>query len=446
MKNRSPVARHLQQLTHERAQSFALPLLDRTGPLSCDRLLQLTPGKRASFHGFYFNDEVVAKLYFQHGKHADFAQQEIDGLRALQNAGCITPAFLYAGLSSDQAASVVLLKWLPDARTVFGLWPELTDSDPEREQIVLSLADYLARQHMAGLQLREPHLTQYMWHQQRILGIDGGRVRKHKSPLSFEQGMLALAQLWAQFAPRWDDLLLSGLEHYLQQRYGMLAEAFRKKTVLFWRLLFQFRQQRVAQRWQIHQQRLKTALAASNDGTLQFQSGTGEGFTLELPVQRTLLGRDKTLLPWLSWQACLPELEIPVSPIMSCAYPAEKSGLVCIQLQASDPVALFETDVQSGLPLLQERIVQLAKLGIATRACRANWWRVESAHPDRQLINHGAQHYRLYSQWQSARRAWQKQLKSWARSEAVSAPWREALSQLAAKPVELAPAKREPHH
>lgn len=250
MKTRYPVARHLQQLTNERAQSFALPLLDRTGPLSCDRLLQLTPGKRASFHGYYFNDEVVAKLYFTAKKHADRAQDEIDGLRALQNAGCATPSFIYAGLSSDHGASVVLLKWLPHARTVFGLWPELPVQDPLRAEVIHQLAAHLAQQHMAGISLSEPHLAQYMWHEHQVLCIDGGRVQQASEPLSMNKGVLALSQLFAHFAPRWDVLIRAALNTYALTRFGAAptgeGQKLNELCKQFWPLLAQFRQQRVA--------------------------------------------------------------------------------------------------------------------------------------------------------------------------------------------------------
>ena len=250
MKTRYPVARHLQQLTNERAQSFALPLLDRTGPLSCDRLLQLTPGKRASFHGYYFNDEVVAKLYFTAKKHADRAQEEIDGLRALQNAGCATPSFVYAGLSSDHGASVVLLKWLPHARTLFGLWPELPANDPLRAEVIHQLASHVAQQHMAGLSLSEPHLAQYMWHEHHVLCIDGGRVQQASEPLSTNKGVLALSQLFAHFAPRWDVLIRAALNTYALTRFGATHSGEGQKLdelhKHFWPLLAQFRQQRVA--------------------------------------------------------------------------------------------------------------------------------------------------------------------------------------------------------
>lgn len=430
MKNRYPVARHLQQLTHQRAQSFALPLLDRTGPLSCDRLLQLTPMKRASFHGFYFNDEVVAKLYFSSGKHADFAQQEIDGLRALQNAGCVTPAFLYAGLTSDQAVSVVLLKWLPNARTVFGLWPELDADDPTRANIVDALAGYLARQHMAGLSLREPHLAQYMWHERQILGIDGGRVANRKKPLTLQQGLIALAQLWAHFAPRWDVLLANGLNAYFAERFGAgrIASASEQKT--FWQLLFQFRQQRFAQRLRANRELAAQPRQVSESNADQNHQ------PLALEPVRSWLRSAEPITDWLAWQYCLQEVELP--NWSNAQYGGPYQVLISTGTQP-----LLAESVEQTLPDLRVWLQQLVKLGVCLRRFEPQQLLMQYGNPHRRLHYAQSQQFQCKEQWASAWRCWQKQLKAAARDTSLPEAWRDAFRLLAIETFQLMPAESQ---
>lgn len=225
MKARHPVANHLRRLIPGQTQSFALPLKDRSGPLACDRLLRLLPGKRAAFYGHYGSDEVIAKLFFKRGRHRALCKRELDGLLALADSGCETPPILYTGAASDSAVTVLLLKWLPGAQSVLARWP-LLSNDNERQQLLDALADVLARQHLGGVWQADLHLGNFLWHDDRIVCIDGDEVRRQDGPLSRALGFDNFALFCAQLPPRWDRLLAQAFGHYQRQRFG--------DTVLSW--------------------------------------------------------------------------------------------------------------------------------------------------------------------------------------------------------------------
>ena len=242
MKARHPVARHLRQLQPGQNQAFALPLKDRSGPLACDRMLRLLPGKRAAFYGHYGSDEVIAKLFFKRGRHRQLCKRELDGLLALSDCGCETPAILYTGAASDNAVTVLLLKWLPGAQSVLALWPLLSD-DASRQHLLNALADVLARQHLGGVWQGDLHLGNFLWHDGRIVCIDGDAVEQQKGPLSREQGFENFALFCAQLPPRWDALLEQAFSYYQRQRFG--------ETVLSWASFARAVQQHRRQRLQL---------------------------------------------------------------------------------------------------------------------------------------------------------------------------------------------------
>lgn len=219
MKARHPVARHLRQLGAGLAPAFALPLRDRSGPLACDRLLRLVAGKRAAFSGHYGSDEVIAKLFFQRGRHRALCKRELDGLLALADCGCETPAILYTGAASDNAVTVLLLKWLPGSQSVLARWQKLTD-DAERLELLLQLTDTLARQHLGGIWQADLQLGSFLWHDGRIICIDGDEVQRQRGPLATAVGLDNFAQLCAQLPPRWDHLLLQAFQHYQRLRFA----------------------------------------------------------------------------------------------------------------------------------------------------------------------------------------------------------------------------------
>lgn len=225
MKARHPVASHLRQLVPGAIQAFALPLKDRSGPLACDRLLRLMPGKRAAFYGHYGSDEVIAKLFFKRGRHRQLCKRELDGLLALADCGCDTPPILYTGAASDNAVTLLLLKWLPGAQSILALWPELSDDD-SRQRVLNALADVIARQHLGGVWQADLHLGNFLWHEGRVVCIDGDEVQQQKGPLDRQAGFDNFALFCAQLPPRWDRLLGNAWLHYQRQRFG--------ETVLSW--------------------------------------------------------------------------------------------------------------------------------------------------------------------------------------------------------------------
>lgn len=225
MKARSPVAHYLRQLAPGQTQTFALPLKDRSGPLACDRLLRLMPGKRAAFYGHYGSAEVIAKLFFKRGLHRALCKRELDGLLALADCGCDTPPLLYTGTASDNAVTVLLLAWLPGAQSLVARWPAL-DHDDQRQELLNAVADVLARQHLGGVWQADLHLGNFLWHDGRVVCIDGDEVHQQKGPLDRGAGFENFAVFCSQLPPRWDHLLTVAFQHYQRQRFG--------ETLLSW--------------------------------------------------------------------------------------------------------------------------------------------------------------------------------------------------------------------
>ncbi len=222
MKARHPVARHLQQLRSDNFAPHALPLRDRSGPLYCDQLLRLTPGQRASFHGRYAEQEVLIKVWFG-AKHLQACQREVQGLQALTHAGCQTPAVIHAGVTSDQAATVLVLRWLPEAENLSARWPRLR-SDGARRELLLQLADQVAAVHLAGYRQQDLHFASFLWWQQQLIALDGDEVVIGEGALAAGVGLDNLAQLFAQLPPLHDGLIHAAYARYSARRFGRLVE------------------------------------------------------------------------------------------------------------------------------------------------------------------------------------------------------------------------------
>lgn len=222
MKARHPVARHLQQLRSDNFAPHALPLRDRSGPLYCDQLLRLTPGQRASFHGRYAEQEVLIKVWFG-PKHLHACQREVQGLQALTHAGCQTPAVIHAGATSDQAATVLVLRWLPEAENLSARWPRLR-SDGARRELLMQLADQVAAVHLAGYRQQDLHFASFLWWQQQLVALDGDEVMIGDGALAAGVGLDNLAQLFAQLPPLHDSLIHAAYARYSARRFGRLVE------------------------------------------------------------------------------------------------------------------------------------------------------------------------------------------------------------------------------
>ncbi len=218
LKTRFPVGRHLLQLQADHHTAFALPLLDREGPLYCEQLRRLIPTVRASFRGRFGNRDCFVKVFFSRSRHKHDCTTELNGLAHLASSGCRIPEILYVGPSSDQAASVLVMEWLDDADDLARYFAQ-HDAEAQTEMLA-SVADQLARQHNAGCLQDDVHHSNFMCLHRDIVCVDGERVTQKKHAIPRDIGHDNLARFCAQWPPRYDESLRAAIARYGQQRWG----------------------------------------------------------------------------------------------------------------------------------------------------------------------------------------------------------------------------------
>lgn len=225
LKTRFPVGNHLHHLSLTASDAFALPLLDRAGPLYCETLLRLLLGTRASFRGRFGNRDCMVKVFFSRARHKHDCTTELNGLARLASSGCRVPEIVYVGPSSDQAASVLVLEWLADADNIAPLFAR--SERALQQQWLTRLTLTLARQHTAGCLQHDIDCSNFLALDDDIVCLDGERVQQQSQPVSRARGDDNLARFCAQWPPCYDDLLHEAVNAYARARFGQQGDPLR---------------------------------------------------------------------------------------------------------------------------------------------------------------------------------------------------------------------------
>ncbi len=187
--------------------------------LLCHRLLRVLPGKRLVCFGQWNGREVVIKFFLDPRRARNHCRREVNGIRALADAGIRTPALLFEGALTPDGSPVIGLQRLTTARDLVSVWAQVTD-DAERTELVQKMVTAIADQHGAGLRQQDQHLGNFLLWEEDIYTIDGDAVdiRHGGRPLSESRSLKNLGLFFAQFYPRFDHLTAAALAVYAQRR------------------------------------------------------------------------------------------------------------------------------------------------------------------------------------------------------------------------------------
>jgi tRNA A-37 threonylcarbamoyl transferase component Bud32 len=190
--------------------------LDDGRQLRCSVTVRLLPGKRKVCEGTLDGEPVFAKLYLDSGRGEKHWQREVDGIRAFQERGILSPRLLYAGTAGEGGWPVILLAALSDHQSLKDL---LAASDPEScGHWLKEMAALLAEHHQAGIEQTDLHLGNFVISQNRLYSLDGAGVRTVAAELDRQASLNNFALFLSQLSSSWNSKVPELFAHYAQKR------------------------------------------------------------------------------------------------------------------------------------------------------------------------------------------------------------------------------------
>ncbi len=120
--------------------------------------------------------EVVVKLYLDRYKAGRHYQRELNGVKALAAAGIRTPELLFSGRVPNEPLLLIIFAALKPVATLVDLWFAQGGerSSPELlEKVCVTIAEH----HLAGLQQRDIHWSNFLFSHDQVYTIDGDAVK-----------------------------------------------------------------------------------------------------------------------------------------------------------------------------------------------------------------------------------------------------------------------------
>ncbi len=186
--------------------------------LSVLSILRLLPARRIVALAEFEGERVLVKTFL--GRSADkYAFRERMGVQAIANSGVSTPELLWEGsMVPAESGRVLVFRYLPDAVSLAEQWIQSRDSDT-RIDILAKAMHVIAKLHDHGVVQNDIHLANFLVSESRLYTIDGGAVgHKGEQRLNENVSLKNLAMFFAQFYPRYDDLISKVIGTYEAQR------------------------------------------------------------------------------------------------------------------------------------------------------------------------------------------------------------------------------------
>ena len=190
--------------------------------IECVQIYRLLPGKRIVMLARDQGEPILVKAFL--GRNANRnAAREVRGIEAIAKAGVCTPELLWMA-EIPGSGRMLALHFLPDAVSLFHQWDQ-ADNVAERIEILSSVMQIMSRLHQSGVIQKDIHLANFLLSNDKFHMIDGGGIqRKYSVSASEDTSLLNLANFFAQFLARNDDLVPSVLKVYEQAR-GWTSDA-----------------------------------------------------------------------------------------------------------------------------------------------------------------------------------------------------------------------------
>ena len=198
-------------------------------PLVFSRILRLLPAKRLVGVAALEGREYLVKIYLGRSS-ARYARRERSGVALLAESGVLTPDLLWQARLTDGRGEVLAFEYLRDAISLDDCWREAESKDDKVEILTRAMV-IIGRLHNMGVVQKDIHLANFLLSDRKLYTIDGGAiVRRSSRPLPESPSLGNLAMFFAQFYPRYDELVPLLLPAYEAVR-GWPKQAFRLKAV-----------------------------------------------------------------------------------------------------------------------------------------------------------------------------------------------------------------------
>ncbi len=195
---------------------------DITPKLICHKILRKLPNRRVVLSGLWNQINVVAKIFFHPQKKSRDCAREIKGLLLLKATPIKTATLLQQMQTPCGQGQILIYKHLQPAMSVKELFAILNEE--EKISLLKKLVFILVQLHQAGLLHTDPHLSNFLAHQNDIVLLDYAAIKQHRSgkALSRRRSLDHLAFFVAQFRTEsslWSKLITNHYEHLRKMNF-----------------------------------------------------------------------------------------------------------------------------------------------------------------------------------------------------------------------------------
>jgi len=182
----------------------------------CEKIVRRVPGRRLVCQGTWGQHAVYAKIFIGENS-AKYLARDKQGVNSLLQAGIVTPAILFAGLSRDGKAHIMLLEAIDDATNAEVCWRSLALDSAQRLQLATNLVTQVVEHHRAALLQTDLYLKNFLVQNDKIYTLDGDGIRRLSGLFQKRQRLRNLATLFSKMDVL-DDVWIPELyAHYCKQ-------------------------------------------------------------------------------------------------------------------------------------------------------------------------------------------------------------------------------------
>jgi len=174
--------------------------------LTFAKILRLLPGKRLVALAYLGEQAILVKTFL--GRTASrYAGKEKEGIDYIAGAGVRTPELLWQGELLDGRGKILAFEYLDGSISLQESWDQAKE-DADRVDVLTRAMIIIAKLHNQGVVQKDIHLGNFLIRHNRIYTIDGGGIiRKSEPPLADHDSIENLSWFFAQFFPKFDELI-----------------------------------------------------------------------------------------------------------------------------------------------------------------------------------------------------------------------------------------------
>jgi len=204
--------KQLRKATRANLSAFQISLFSSNDILVCHDIIRILPGKRVVAFGKWGSKSVVAKIFYEPRNAARHALRDAVGIKALLNAGVLTPPLFYQGTADDKNIHILIFEKI-EGYSLDSLWEHKVDVN-EMSPLLHAVTIELATQHVLGVLQHDLHFKNFIVRRKNIFTLDGGDIEIFDKPLGKKESLDNLALFFSQLGVDTHEL-----QQYLFQTY-----------------------------------------------------------------------------------------------------------------------------------------------------------------------------------------------------------------------------------